>query len=58
MVSSAISVELVQAAVHGDKNAIAMLLTVAQPDIRKYAIFHCVSREDAEDATQETLLQL
>ncbi len=58
MVSSAIPVELVQEAMHGSKEAIDSLLAIAQPNIRKYAIFHCLSREDAEDATQETMLQL
>lgn len=58
MVSSTIPVELVQEAMHGNKEAIDSLLTIAQPNIRRYAIFHCLSREDAEDATQETLLQL
>ena len=55
MNSQGIAPELVLAAVGGDKTAIANLLTLAQPDIRKYAGFHCSSREDAEDASQETL---
>jgi len=55
---TAFPVELVAAAVGGDKAAIDALLLAAQPDIRRYAIFHCLNREDAEDATQDTLWQL
>lgn len=58
MVASAIPIELIESAVGGDKAAIDALLRMAQPDIRRYAIFHCLNREDAEDATQDTLWQL
>lgn len=50
--------EIIRAAVAGDPSAIEALLAVAQPDIRRYAMYYCSSREDAEDAAQETLWQL
>jgi len=54
----AIPIDLVNAAVQGDKSALDALLRITQPDIHKYAVFRCLNREDAEDATQETLWQL
>lgn len=58
MVASTIPVELIESAVGGDRGAIEAVLRLVQPDIRRYAIFHCLNREDAEDATQDTLWQL
>jgi RNA polymerase sigma-70 factor (ECF subfamily) len=39
----------------GDRSAIAKLLAMAQPDIRRYARATCRTASDAEDAAQETL---
>jgi RNA polymerase sigma factor (sigma-70 family) len=58
MSANAISPEIIRAAISGNQTAIESLLTVAQPDIRRYAVYYCLSREDAEDAAQETLWQL
>lgn len=49
---------LVNAASGGDRDAIALLLTAAQPDIRRYARRACRSTSDVEDAVQETLIVL
>jgi len=49
---------LVVAARAGDRDALALLLAVAQPDIRRYARRSCRTTGDAEDAVQETLLVL
>ena len=50
--------EMIRSAIDGDQTAIESLLAVAQPDIRRYALYYCVNREDAEDASQETLWYL
>ncbi len=50
--------EMIRSAMDGDPAAIESLLAVAQPDIRRYARYYCLSQEDAEDAAQETLWQL
>ena len=43
------------AACRGDQGAIAQLLDIAQPDIRRYARAACRTSADAEDAAQEAL---
>ena len=43
------------AARNGEPRAIAALLAVAQPDIRRYARSACRTSADAEDAAQEAL---
>ena len=58
MPADSIAPEVILAAIDGNQNAIEMLLTVSQPNIRRYAVYYCVSQEDAEDAEQETLWQL
>ncbi|MGB9409251.1 MAG: sigma-70 family RNA polymerase sigma factor [Terracidiphilus sp.] len=47
--------ELLEAARGGDELAIASLLALAQPDLRRYAQYSCSTTEDANDAVQETL---
>jgi RNA polymerase sigma-70 factor (ECF subfamily) len=47
--------ELLEAARGGDEAAIALLLALAQPDLRRYAQYSCSTSEDASDAVQETL---
>jgi len=46
---------LIEAARGGDETALVSLLTVAQPDIRRYASWSCRSADDVDDAVQETL---
>ena len=58
MSANAIGPEMIRAAIDGNQSAIEMLLTVSRPDIRRYAVYYCLSHEDAEDAEQETLWQL
>ena len=53
-----ITSETFEAARLGDRDALVMLLTSAQPDIRRYARATCRSAVEADDATQETLWQL
>ena len=58
MSANPIAPEMILAAIDGNQNAIEMLLAVSQPNIRRYAVYYCLSHEDAEDAEQETLWQL
>lgn len=51
---SRFSIELVQSAHHGDPAAIASLLAISQPDIRRYAQRTC-RIDDIDDAVQESL---
>ncbi len=51
---SRFSVELIQSAHYGDPAAIASLLTLTQPDIRRYAQRTC-RIDDIDDAVQESL---
>jgi RNA polymerase sigma factor (sigma-70 family) len=50
--------ETFEAARQGDRDALALLLTSAQPDIRRYARATCRSAVEADDAAQETFVQL
>lgn len=50
--------ELVEAARGGDSAALAELLAVCQPDLRRFARRTCSTAEDAEDAVQIALWQL
>ena len=47
--------ELLAAAQGGDEQAIASLLALAQPDLRRYAQRSCSTSEDVNDAVQEAL---
>ena len=49
---------LVEAACGGDSAAVEKLLTVCQPDLRRFARRTCSTSEDAEDAVQFALWQL
>jgi RNA polymerase sigma factor (sigma-70 family) len=49
---------LVEAACSGDSAAVEKLLTVCQPDLRRFARRTCSTSEDAEDAVQFALWQL
>lgn len=55
MTRPAITSDLFDAARRGEQTAIARLLDIAQPDIRRYARAACRSATDAEDAAQEAL---
>ncbi len=46
---------LLEAARSGDQGALLRLLTLAQPDIRRYAQRSCSHVDDVDDAVQETL---
>jgi RNA polymerase sigma factor (sigma-70 family) len=47
--------ELIEAACAGNEAAISRLLTVCQPDLKRFARRTCVNSEDAEDAVQIAL---
>jgi RNA polymerase sigma factor (sigma-70 family) len=48
---------LIEAARCGDENALVLLISAAQPDVRRYAARNCRAA-DIDDAVQETLLLL
>ncbi|MEV0512595.1 sigma-70 family RNA polymerase sigma factor [Nocardia tengchongensis] len=50
--------QLVAAAQHGDREAIAAVVYGAHPHVRRFAQHLCASDSDAEDATQEALIIL
>ena len=50
--------QLIEAACQGDQAAIADLLSVCQPDLKRFARRTCSTTEDAEDAVQIALWQL
>jgi RNA polymerase sigma factor (sigma-70 family) len=50
--------DLVDAARRGDSGAVAHLLSVCQPDLRRFARRTCATAEDADDAVQIALWQL
>ena len=50
--------QLIEAARQGDCGAISELLTVCQPDLKRFARRTCSTTEDAEDAVQIALWQL
>lgn len=50
--------QLIEAARSGDSGAIAQLLLVCQPDLKRFARRTCSNTEDAEDAVQIALWQL
>ncbi|APA99783.1 RNA polymerase sigma factor [Nocardia seriolae] len=50
--------QLVAAAQHGDREAIAAVVYGAHPHVRRFALHLCASETDAEDATQEALIIL
>lgn len=47
--------ELIDAARQGNRHAMETLLLQSQPDIRRYAMMHCII-SDVDDAVQEVLL--
>lgn len=49
---------LIKAACSGDEQALSQLLTVCQPDLKRFARRTCSTTEDAEDAVQIALWQL
>ncbi|MRH89210.1 sigma-70 family RNA polymerase sigma factor [Nocardia sp. SYP-A9097] len=49
---------LVEAAQHGDREAIAAVVHGAHPHVRRFAHHLCASSDDAEDAAQEALIIL
>ena len=49
---------LIEAARQGDRSAIVQLLSVCQPDLKRFARRTCSNAEDAEDAVQLALWQL
>jgi RNA polymerase sigma factor (sigma-70 family) len=51
-------VPLIEAATRGDSGAVADLLSVCQPDLKRFARRTCSTTEDAEDAVQVALWQL
>ncbi|WP_045784773.1 RNA polymerase sigma factor [Chania multitudinisentens] len=53
-----VSDRLIEAACAGDKAAITQLLTICQPDLKRFARRTCANSEDAEDAVQIALWQL
>ncbi|HEY9104764.1 RNA polymerase sigma factor [Chitinimonas sp.] len=54
---SELDLPLLESARAGDKQALARLLHLCQPDIRRYAQRHCMI-SDVDDAVQEALLVL
>lgn len=56
--SRALTNDLVARAMAGGTGAIEALLSVAQADIRRYALRSCRNTSDAEEAVQETLIVL
>ena len=46
---------LVQAAMAGDQQAVVSLLTIVQPDVRRFARAQCRTSSDVDDAVQEAL---
>ncbi|MDT9002361.1 sigma-70 family RNA polymerase sigma factor [Paucibacter sp. APW11] len=50
--------QLIEAATRGESGAVQRLLSVCQPDLKRFARRTCASTEDAEDAVQIALWQL
>ena len=50
--------QVVIAAQHGDRRAIALLISGSHPHVHRFARTLCATPEDAEEATQEALLVL
>ncbi len=46
---------MVQAAMAGDQHAVVSLLTIVQPDVRRFARAQCRTSSDVDDAVQEAL---
>jgi RNA polymerase sigma factor (sigma-70 family) len=46
---------IVESAMAGDRQAVADLLAIVQPDIRRFARAQCRTSSDVDDAVQETL---
>lgn len=49
---------LIEAAARGDSGAVSNLLSICQPDLKRFARRTCSNTEDAEDAVQVALWQL
>lgn len=56
--SDKLDLSRLEAARGGDPEALRCVLIAYQPMIRRHARSHCATPSDAEDATQETLLQI
>lgn len=50
--------QLIEAAARGEAGAVSSLLSVCQPDLKRFARRTCSTTEDAEDAVQIALWQL
>ncbi|MFG2823135.1 RNA polymerase sigma factor [Kitasatospora sp. NPDC048365] len=50
--------QVVVAAQQGDVDALAELVAASHPNVRRFALSLCASREDAEDAAQEAMIVL
>ncbi|MCV2356783.1 sigma-70 family RNA polymerase sigma factor [Paucibacter sp. B2R-40] len=50
--------QLIEAAARGEAGAVSNLLSVCQPDLKRFARRTCSTTEDAEDAVQVALWQL
>jgi RNA polymerase sigma factor (sigma-70 family) len=55
MAALKIGPDMMRAASDGDRKALAQLLAIAQPDIRRFAKRTCRSSSDVDDAVQEAL---
>jgi DNA-directed RNA polymerase specialized sigma24 family protein len=55
MAALKIGADMMQAASGGYRKALAQLLAIAQPDIRRFAQRTCRSSSDVDDAVQEAL---
>lgn len=49
---------MIQAAQQGDKEALLRLLETSRPDLKRIAATQCASLADADDAVQESMLQV
>lgn len=52
------NLQLVEQAMAGDQLAVVNLLTIVQPDIKRFARAQCRKSSDVDDAVQEALWQL
>lgn len=50
--------DLIQSARQGDRQSLLTLLEVSYPDLKRIAATECASLADADDAVQESLLQV
>jgi RNA polymerase sigma factor (sigma-70 family) len=55
LIKSQQNLQLVESAMAGDSHAVERLLTIMQPDIRRFARRQCRTSSDVDDAVQEAL---